>query len=170
MMHRLLVLTTAASLLAAGCNTPGARLNAPPHGRACETSDLQGTYTYMGDNALLADMTVNDSHFLPHRVSLNDLGIQRLSRLASLMEAYAGTIRFDTELTEKDLIARRVEVVMDFLAEAGIDTTREVVVREMAGGRGMPATEAILIKVKEGTYDPEKKQSQGTSTGATTAK
>ena len=55
MMHRLLVLTTAASLLAAGCNTPGARLNAPPHGRACETSDLQGTYTYMGDNALLAD-------------------------------------------------------------------------------------------------------------------
>jgi hypothetical protein len=170
MMHRLLVLTAAVSLLAAGCNMPGARLNAPPHGRACETSDLQGTYTYMGDNALLADMTVNDSHFLPHRAALNDLGIQRLSRLASLMEAYAGTIRFDTQLTEKDLIAQRVEVVRDFLAEAGIDTTHEVVVREMAGGQGMPATEAILIKVKEGTYDAEKKQSQGTSTGATAAK
>ena len=99
-MHRLLVLSAAASLLAAGCNMPGPRLNAPPHGRACETSDLQGTFTYMGDNALLADMTVNDSHFLPHRASLNDLGTQRLSRLASLMEAYAGTVRFDTELTE----------------------------------------------------------------------
>ena len=124
----------------------------------------------MTDNALLADMTVNDSHFLPHRVLLNDLGVQRLNRLASLMDSYGGTIRFNTELTAEDLIARRVEVIVDYLAEAGIDTTREVVVQDMSGGKGMPATEAILIKQKEGTYDPDKKKSQGGTAKTTTAK
>ncbi len=160
-MHRLLIVTVAVSLLAGGCNTPGARLNAPPHGPAYTTADLQGTFTYMGDNALLADMTVGDMHFLPHRALLNDLGVQRLDRLAALMEAYGGTIRFNTELTDEDLIARRSGVIMDFLAQAGVDTTREVVMREMPGGEGMPATEAILIKAEEGTYNPKKKAPEG---------
>ena len=169
-MRRLLIVTAAAALFTVGCNSPSSRLNAPPHGQAGDTSDLQGTFTYMGDNALLADMTVNDSHFLPHRALLNDLGVKRLSRLASLMEAYDGIIRFNTELTDEGLIERRVNVVIDFLAEAGIDTTREVVERGMPGGRGLPATEAILIKIKAGTYDPERRASQGSSTGAMGAK
>ena len=170
MMHRLLVVVAAVSLLVVGCNTPGSRLNAPPHGRACETSDLQGTFTYMADNALLADMTVNDSHFLPHRTLFNDLGQRRLGRLASLMEAYGGTIRFNTALTDEDLIERRVALVVDFLAEAGIDTTQDVVMRDMPGGEGMSATEAILIKAKEGTYDPEKQRSQSGAEGTVTAR
>jgi hypothetical protein len=160
-MHRLLTFAVAASLLAGGCNTPGARLNAPPHGPAYTAADLQGTFTYMTDNALLADMTVCDMHFLPHRALLNDLGVQRLNRLAALMEAYGGTIRFNTALTDEDLIARRTGVIMDFLAQAGVDTTREVVMRDMAGGEGMSAREAILIKAEEGTYDPKKKASFG---------
>jgi hypothetical protein len=170
MMHRLLVVVAVASLLAVGCNTPGSRLNAPPHGRAYTTSDMQGTFTYMADNALLADMTVNDSHFLPHRALLNDLGQRRLARLASLMEAYGGTIRFDTALTDEDLIEHRVTAVMDFLCEAGIDTTQEVVKRDMPGGEGMSAAEAILIKANEGTYDPEKQRPQSSATGSMTAK
>jgi hypothetical protein len=158
-MTRLLVVTLAL-MLVAGCNSPDARLNAPPHGQPYETADLQGTFTYMADNALLADMTVSDMHFLPHRAILNDLGVQRLSRLASLMEAYGGTIRLNTNLTDDDLIARRTNVLVDFLAEAGIDTTREVVGRDMPGGRGMHATEAVLIKANEGTYQPQKKGAQ----------
>ena len=169
-MHHLLRVTVAVavSLLVWGCNSPGARLNAPPHGQAEETSDLQGTFTYMADNALLADMTVSDMHFLPHRALLNDLGEQRLSRLASLMEAYGGTVRFNTDLTAEGLIEERTKVVIDFLAEAGIDTTREVVRHEMPGGRGMLATEAILIKANEGTYSPKAKQgSQSGGSGPT---
>jgi len=161
-MHRLLIVTVAVSLLAGGCNTPGARLNAPPHGQPYATADLQGTFTYMGDNALLADMTISDMHFLPHRSLLDDLGVQRLNRLASLMEVYGGTIRFNTELTDEELIARRTEAIMDFLAETGVDTTAEVLARDMPGGEGMSAAEAILIKAKEGTYDPKKKK---TTTG-----
>ncbi|MFQ5806122.1 MAG: hypothetical protein ACE5I3_06710 [Phycisphaerae bacterium] len=163
-MHRLLIVTVTAPLLAAGCNTPGARLNAPPHGQPYATADLQGTYAYMSDNALLADMTVSDMHFLPDRSLLSDLGIQRLNRLALLMEAYGGTIRFNTELTDEDLIARRTGVIMDFLAQAGVDTTREVVLRDMPGGEGMPAAEAILIKAEEGTYKPKKDTAGGIKT------
>jgi hypothetical protein len=169
-MYRLLIVTVVVSLLVAGCNQPGARLNAPPHGQPYQTADLQGTFTYMADNALLADMTVSDMHFLPHRSLLNDLGVQRLSRLAALMDAYGGTIRFNTELTDEDLIARRTGVIMDFLAQAGVDTTREVVVQDMPGGVGMPATEAILIKAEEGTYNPEKKASQGAAQTNSTMK
>jgi len=90
---------------------------------------------------------------------LNSLGTQRISRLASLMEAYGGTIRFTTDLTDEALIAERMDVLMDFLAEAGIDTTREVVRRDLPGGEGMAATEAILIKTEKGTYKPGEKQS-----------
>jgi hypothetical protein len=168
MMHRVLVVTAALCLLAAGCNTPGTRMNAPPHGQAYQTNDLQGTYTYMADNALLADMTLGDMHFLPHRAMLNDLGEKRLSRLVSLMEAYGGTIRFNTELMDEDLIAERTETIIDFLARAGVDTTCEVVVRDIPGGRGMQATEAILIKAEEGTYNPNKSSSQAGAAGATT--
>ena len=167
-MHRFFIGATL-SLLAAGCNAPGERLNAPPHGQPYQTTDLQGTFTYMADNALLADMSVCDMHFLPHRAILNDLGVQRLSRLASLMEAYGGTIRFNTELTDEKLIARRADEIVGFLAQAGIDTTRDVVERDMPGGDGMPATEAILIRASLGTYVPNKDQSQG-ATAETPAK
>jgi hypothetical protein len=157
-MHRLpAVVVVVFALVLSGCNTPGERLNAPPHGRVHETSDLQGTFYYMSDNALLADMTVNDMHFLPHRAALNDLGERRLMRLAALMEAYGGTLRFNTDLTDEDLIAQRMNTIMDFLIEAGIDTTHEVVTRDLPGGEGMVATEAILIKVNEGTYQPKGK-------------
>lgn len=161
MMCRLLILTFAVSLLVVGCNTPGTRLNAPPHGQPYETADIQGTFVYMTDNALLADMTVGDMHFLPHRATLNDLGVQRLRRLASLMDAYGGVVRFNSELDDEELIARRAEVIVDFLAEAGVDTTREVVVEDMPGGRGMLAREVILIRANEGTYKPGKRESQG---------
>jgi hypothetical protein len=161
-MLRLLVIMAAVSLLAVGCNTPGKRLNAPPHGQPYQTSDMQGTLTYMTDNALLADMTVSDMHFLPHRAQLTDLGQQRLSRLASLLDAYGGTIRFNTALTDGELITKRTDTIVDFLSEAGIDTTREVVKRDMPGGEGMQATEAILIRTNEGMYNPKQK-SQSTS-------
>jgi thiamine monophosphate kinase len=114
----------------------------------------------MTDNAVLADMAVNDSHFLPHRALLNDLGRRRLGRLVSLMEAYAGTIRFNTASSDEELIEQRLATIMDFLSEAGIETEQEVVRCDMPGGKGMSAVEAILIKVNEGTYDPEQRGSQ----------
>lgn len=161
-MIRTVVALAAVGILVVGCNSPDSRLNAPPHGRVYETNDMQGTYTYMIDNAALADMTVSDMHFLPHRALLNDLGVQRLARLAELMDAYGGTIRFNTNLTDEELADQRAAEIVSFLSESGIDTTSEVVARDLPGGEGSAATEAILIKANEGTYDPKKKSgSQG---------
>lgn len=155
-MFRLLVVGACLGLFVCGCNSPDKRLNAPPHGSAEESSDLQGTFVYMTDNAMLADMTVCDMHFLPHRSMLNDMGVQRLSRLASLIEAYGGTVRYNANETDVALIEQRLDSVRDFLSQAGLDTNGQIVAVDLPGGRGMLATEAILIKTEEGTYKPRK--------------
>jgi hypothetical protein len=159
----------AAVLLATGCQQSEKRLNAPPHGVAQETSDLQGTFVYMHDNALLADMTVADYHFMPHRPLLTSLGKTRLDRLASLMEAYGGKIRFNTDLTDEDLIRRRTDAIVAYLGELGHPTATQSVTRAGPGGAGMPATEAILIMQKEGTYDPEKRKADSADAGMSSA-
>lgn len=158
-MRRLLIGTIAITILCTACQGPKKRLNAPPHGPIADNSQLRPMIEHMVDNGLLADMTISDVHFLPHRARLNALGEERLARLASLMEEYGGEIRFNTDLTDDELIEQRTEAIVEFLAAAGLDTHMEVLVRELPGGRGMSATEAILIKLHEATYTPpDKKQ------------
>jgi len=94
-------------------------------------------YVYMTDNALLADMTVTDVHFLPHRPLLNELGRERLARLASLIQAYGGQVRLDTDSPDEALVNARLNTIADFLRDAGLDTGQALVVRDQAGGRGM---------------------------------
>jgi len=157
-------IASVAGLLAGCAGKPAARLNAPPHGVEQSAEEdlkprMEGTFAYMADNALLADMTVSDMHFLPHRDQLNTLGEQRLSRLAQLMEAYGGTVRFSTNEEDQGLIDRRTETIRSFLAEAGIDTSKEAVTRDLPGGRGMQATEAMLIRAERGTFKPDQTKS-----------
>lgn len=152
-----LMLLLAALLILGGCNKPAPRLNAPPHGEANETVESQGTLVYMNDTALLANMTISDMHFLPHRAQLNGNGLERLSRLAQLMQAYGGTIRYNTDETDETLLARRTDAVMQFLRETGLTTTSETLTRDLPGGKGMSATEAVLIKTHEATYNPKAK-------------
>lgn len=138
--------------LSTGCNSPHERMNAPPHGTTEKTSEMQGTFVYMSDNAMLADMSVTDSHFLPHRPQLSTLGEQRVARLAELMNAYGGVIRLSSASADRDLLAKRKEALIKYLAEMDVDTTTEIVSSELPGGRGMDAAEAILIRKSEGMY------------------
>ena len=164
-MRRLFVCSAMLCAICAGCNSPSPRLNAPPHGVPEATSDMQGTYVYMVDNALLSDMCISDVHFVPHRAMLNTLGEQRLSRLASLMEVYGGEVRFSTNLEDDDLIGRRTETILEFLAEAGVDTTADTVRRDLPGGEGMAAREVILIKTHEAEYQPGQPGGSGSPSG-----
>lgn len=159
-MTRWLIGPVAALLVAAGCNSPNSRLNAPPHGEPYDVVGSQGTFVYMMDNALLADMTVSDSHFYPHRAMLTSLGTERLSRLASLMQAYGGSLRFNSNLPAGDLLSKRLETIHDFLGECGVLTEANTVSVDLPGGEGMNATEAILIRKVEGTYTEKKAQKQ----------
>jgi hypothetical protein len=145
----------------AGCNTPEKRLNAPPHGEPYETADSQGTLVYMADNAMLADMTMNDAHFVPHRASLNGLGMERLTRLAQLMQAHGGTIRLNTDECMEGLNTQRMQSIRDFISEAGITVAGDVVVCDMPGGEGLSAAENMLIRTNEGMYKPGQNKSSG---------
>lgn len=167
-MQRTLALVMLSVALVPACNSPQARLNAPPHGTPVETVDSQGTLVYMADNALLADMTISDMHFVPHRAILTSLGEERLCRLASLLEVYGGTVRFDSDLTDEELLAARTRAIRDFLAECGLDTTAQAVTVDMPGGEGLTAAEAVLIRLNEGMYRPQNSSSSGTSESSAT--
>lgn len=143
--------------LIAGCQDPNARLNAPPHGdEPAATNEMQGTYAYMQDAALLADMSLSDVHFLPHRALLTSLGEQRLSRLALLVKEYGGSIRLSSDITDTTLLNKRVDSVVAFLTEAGVDMSPQTVVQDVPGGRGMTASEVLLILTNEGQYKVKK--------------
>ena len=156
-MRKIAVATLVLLAATAGCQKPNERINAPPHGVAESTNQMQGTFVYMGDSALLADMTVSDMHFFPHREQLNTLGEQRLARLATLMSAYGGTVRLNSKLGEETMLKKRMEAIVAALSGYGIDTTGEIVKADLAGGRGMDAAEAALIRRTEGTYVAGKK-------------
>ena len=156
-MNRLLPSLLAVGLVCGACQEPAPRLNAPPHGTEGKAAELQAEYTHMVDNALLIDMVVSDIHFVPQRAMLNSLGEERLSRLASLIELYGGTIHFSSDATDSKLVAERIEQIRSYLCAAGIDTTAETIVAGAAQGPGMDAAQAVLIKANEGTYVPKKK-------------
>ena len=167
-MRRMFTGCTICLAAIAGCNEPNKRLNAPPHGEPYETADTQGTFVYMVDNAMLADMTLNDSHFVPHRASLNGLGMDRLARLAQLMQVHGGTIRLNTDECMEGINTQRMQTVRDFLSEAGVSVAGEVVVCDMSGGEGLSAAENMLIRANEGMYKPgQNKSNGGGSTGST---
>lgn len=127
----------------AGAHRP--RLNAPPQGHSQNVSDVHEPYHYMVDNAMLADMSLADIHFVPHTDELNSLGLRRLDRYGSLMKIYGGTLHYETDIVEKDAISRRLQHVMDYLAGVGIEKDRIGVQTGLARGRGMGGEEGIVV-------------------------
>jgi hypothetical protein len=152
-------LAAGVGLLLAGCADESGKHDA--HKEAADGTYVEekpsstGTFEQMSDEALLADMSMSDVHFYPHRAKLRPMGEDRVRRLAALMDAHGGTVRMCGDVPE-ELQTQRTRIVRDMLAKMGVDTTVEVVTLDMAGGRGMSAQEAILIKQNEGTYKPSK--------------
>ncbi len=141
-----LIVLGALIVAAAGCNEPTERLNAPPQGAAKYPSKMQDAFVYMVDNAMLEDLSLADVHFVPHTVELNGLGAKRLERYAKLLTVYGGAIRYATDMTDEPIVERRLASIRSYLATTGIETDRIKVVKEMPGGVGMPAEEAIAAK------------------------
>lgn len=166
-MRRMLTGCTVSLAVFAGCNEPEKRLNAPPHGEPYKTADSQGTLVYMADNATLADMSMNDAHFLPHRASLNGLGLERISRLAQLIQAHGGTIRLNTDECAEGLTSQRMQSIRDFLSEAGVTVAGDAVVCDMPGGEGLGAAENMLIRTNEGMYKPGANKAGGSGSSGT---
>ena len=117
---------------------------------------------HMVDNATLHDMSLADIHFVPHTTELSGTGIMRLDRMAVMLDTYGGTVRYDTTLTDEFMIAKRLEHVSDYLATTGCDMGRVKLEAAMAGGRGMPADDAIKGKERAAEGDDQAGGSGGT--------
>lgn len=161
---RMLTILACTLTLIAGCQSNPKAESDPVDQPVAEAHDMRGTFDYMSDAAALADMTISDFHFVPHRPMLTPLGEQRLNQLAGLIEAYGGTVHFNTNLTDGELIESRFNAVIVALDDRGVDVTDEVLVLDMPGSEGMRATEAIKIRENEGTYKP-KEQAGGAGGG-----
>lgn len=127
-----------------GCPPEPARLNAPPQGASIRQPEMHANFDYMQDQALMADLSIADMHFVPHTAELNGTGRARLERYAELLAGHGGTLTFDTSLTDSDLIAARLQTAETFVNEYVPDDSRIAVVSGLPGGRGMTADEAIV--------------------------
>ena len=96
-------------------------------------------------NAELADMTVTDIHFLPHRDTLNSTGTQRLSHLAWLVDKYGGTIKLDLKDPESELSQARLETVKAYLKTRDLPECKIKVQIGLSENEGMSAKEGIEI-------------------------
>lgn len=139
------VLAVGALLVIGGCAEHRSRLNAPPQGHSQNVSDIHEPYQYMVDNAMLADMSLADIHFVPHTDELNSLGLRRLDRYGTLMKIYGGTLHYETDIVDTDAISRRLEHVMEYLAGVGIEKDRIEVETGLARGRGMGGEEGVIV-------------------------
>ncbi len=110
-------------------------------------------FTYMVDNAILSDMSVADVHFVPHHSELNGIGAARLERMADLLNAYGGVVRYETTSKDEALIAQRIKHVREFLVLVGCESDDFEVAVLPAGGRGMPGQEAVE-KYRQSTNAP----------------
>jgi len=99
----------------------------------------------MSDNALLHDMSVADFHFVPHTAELSGTGAARLNRMATLLDTYGGTVRYETFNTDEAFVKHRLEHVHEYLALTGCDMGRVQVKAMLSGGRGMAASKAIML-------------------------
>jgi len=120
----------------------------------------------MADNAILQDMSVADIHFVPHTSELSGTGVDRLERMAALLNTYGGTVRYETDLRDEALLKQRLNHVREYLTVVGCNMDRVEVKAMISGGRGMVADKAIIVDLK-GTAKPD--STRGSQTAASPA-
>jgi hypothetical protein len=135
-----------AALLLAGCMPDKPRLNSPPQGNAKPHHAMSSYYAYHNDQAMLADMSIADLHFVPHTSQLSSTGEARLERYAELLATSGGTINYTTSIVNQKLVRARLAAANEFMKEAVPGTKGVKVALGGAGGRGMTAAEASLGK------------------------
>lgn len=128
--------------LLVGCEHAGT----PRHtvvGRPLDKTTMHGYYDPMVTTATLHSMSLADIHFVPHTPALNALGIQRLDRLAPALEQYGGTVHYETGSDDEEANQARVDTIVTYLTDAGLDLSRITVQAGMSRGRGWSAKDSL---------------------------
>ena len=127
----------------AACNQPLTTTGVQETRMEEARSRPQAHFTHMVDNAIAQDMSIADFHFVVHTSELSGAGVNRLDRMAPFLSTYGGTVRYETFITNEELIKQRLEHVREYLAMIDCDMSRVDVTTMISGGRGMPARKAI---------------------------
>ncbi len=114
----------------------------------------RGHWQQMADNAILSDMAVYDSNFIPNSSELSGTGAERLSRMAAYLDTYGGVVRYDTLIDNEELVQARLDNVREYIEVTGADLSRVEVKASLASGRSLSAGEAIRVSAK-GTAGPQ---------------
>ena len=119
---------------------------------ANETSAVETAMRNMGDNARSRNLAIADVHFIAHSSEISGLGEAALDRFAPWLETYGYTLRYETDLTNEELVVRRIAHAREYLALIGCDADRIRITPMMSGGRMLTAADAIkIMKSKNGS-------------------
>jgi len=97
----------------------------------------------MVNNAVLANMSLAEFHFIPHSKELSGSGVVRLDRMAPMLDSYGGTVRYGADISDEELVEQRIATVHDYLSMTGCNMDRVVIEPGLPGGQGMPARRAL---------------------------
>jgi hypothetical protein len=112
---------------------------------ADEPTATEAALRNMGDNGRSHDLAIADVHFIPHSSEISGLGEAALERFAPWLEVYGGTLRYETYLTDEELVVKRIAHAREYLALVGCDVDRIHVKAMISGGRMITAADAVRI-------------------------
>ena len=143
----------------AGCG--GAESTASPDGFVQDDgfaqSNIPKYFASHNDQGMMADMSISDIDFVPHSVALSGSGEARLERYAELLAGTGGKLNYDASITDKELIASRMDTARLFLADATpSDHTIIKIVLGLPGGRGMSGKDALAARDVAAEAEPRK--------------
>lgn len=126
-----------------GCQSPERqRLNAPPQGAGDKHPTMAQIFAYHDDQGMVADMGIADIHFIPHSADLSGTGEVRLARYAEILATSGGTIYYEPQTNDPELIEARVATAKAYIQQAVPSTKTVEVAVGLRRGRGMTSQEA----------------------------
>lgn len=161
-----LAVAALAAICLTGCNSnEQSRYGGPTQRKNLDESEVRNAFTYMVDNAMWSNMALSDVHFMPHTAELNGAGEVRLDRMAFMLNLYGGTLRYETQTTDEELVDLRMKHAHEYLVLVGCDARRVRIEAAISGGALSPAGDAIRIWT-EGTVNDHEGASDGAAGGS----
>jgi len=134
------IVTIVFCVLMVGCH---ANSQTGPDRRLVDTQLISSLNDIQVRNAIIRQHALFAWHFVQNDAELNELGQRDLAVLAKHFAEHPGNLAMPRKDTPADLYAARVNLVVERLRKAGIDTEHIKIREDMPGGSGM-ASEIIL--------------------------
>ena len=134
------------SFLMAGCNeNVGSRSD-----RHMINGELINAYNNIAvQNAVITQHTLFPYHFVKNGADLNELGSSDLKVLTEHFLKYPGQLNIRRGDTPKDLYQARIDLVLEKMLEAGLESDKIRISDDMPGGSGMPSEKILTILENE---------------------